>query len=27
LGELLFTEVTDRLDFNQRPRFTMATRV
>ena len=27
LGEFLFTEVTDRLDFNQRPRFTMATRV
>jgi release factor glutamine methyltransferase len=27
LGEPLFAEVTDRLDFNQRPRFTMATRV
>jgi release factor glutamine methyltransferase len=27
LGEPLFAEVTDRLDFNQRPRFSMATRV
>ena len=27
LGEPLFAEVIDRLDFNQRPRFTMATRV
>ena len=26
-GELLFVDVSDRLDFNQRPRFTMATRV
>ncbi|MGY9079538.1 MAG: peptide chain release factor N(5)-glutamine methyltransferase [Candidatus Nanopelagicales bacterium] len=27
LGEPVFAEVTDRLDFNQRPRFSMATRV
>ena len=27
LGEPFFAKVTDRLDFNQRPRFTMATRV
>ncbi len=26
-GDLLFTEVSDRQDFNQRPRFTVATRV
>jgi methylase of polypeptide subunit release factors len=26
-GELLYTAVSDRQDFNQRPRFTVATRV